>query len=213
MTRRRRAFALLGLALLLGALAASDVAGREAALRRELGPVVPVVVTRAAIPAGRPIAARALAVRRVPARYAPADAYRSPREVAGLRAAVPIPAGTDLGAALTGTGGGPGGPPLRAGERVAHVVAIGAPDAVVAGGLVDVLVTRDAAGGGGTGAARVELAGAEVLAAAPAPDAGREADGLPRVAVTLRVTLRQAVALAAAQSYAREIRVLPRGTP
>ena len=36
MTRRRRAAALLGLALLLGVLAASDVAGREAALRRQL---------------------------------------------------------------------------------------------------------------------------------------------------------------------------------
>ena len=53
MSRRRRAFALAGLALVLGALAASDVAGREAALERRLGPAVPVVVARADLPAGR----------------------------------------------------------------------------------------------------------------------------------------------------------------
>ncbi|MDX6714872.1 MAG: pilus assembly protein CpaB, partial [Baekduia sp.] len=44
MTRRRRAALLLGLAFLLGALAASDVAGREAALQRSVGRAVPVVV-------------------------------------------------------------------------------------------------------------------------------------------------------------------------
>src|SRR6478752_5619625 len=52
MTRRRRAAALLGLALLLGVLAASDVAGREAALRRRLGPTVRVVVVRAPLRPG-----------------------------------------------------------------------------------------------------------------------------------------------------------------
>ena len=62
MTRRRRAALLLGLALLLGGLAASDVAGREAALRRAVGPTVPVVVARTAIAAGAPLDARRLAV-------------------------------------------------------------------------------------------------------------------------------------------------------
>ena len=39
MTRRHRAAVLLGLALLLGVLAASDMAGRERALRAQLAPV------------------------------------------------------------------------------------------------------------------------------------------------------------------------------
>ena len=90
MIRRRRAAVLLGLALLLGGLAASDVAGREAALRRAVGPTVPVVVVRSRLAAGDVIDARHLAVRRVPARFAPAMAYgsmtRARRHPGGRRA-------------------------------------------------------------------------------------------------------------------------------
>ena len=51
-----------------------------------------------------------------------------------------------------------------------------------------------------------------MLSAAPAAAAAGDAppDGLPRLALGLRVTVRQAVYLAAAQSFAREIRVLAR---
>jgi pilus assembly protein CpaB len=212
MTRRRRAAALLGLALLLGALAASDVAGREAALRRGLGPAVPVVVARSEIPAGGRLVARRLAVRRVPARYAPAGAFRGVEELGGLRAAVAIPAGADLEPALVsdGTGGAAAGAPVRPGERVAQIVATGAPELIAPGGRVDVVVTRER-GGGGPGATTLALEDVEVLAAAPATAAEADAQGGPRVALSLRVTLRQAVYLAAAQSFARELRVLPRG--
>ncbi len=48
-----------------------------------------------------------------------------------------------------------------------------------------------------------------MLAARPAPDGARD-DGAERVAATLRVTVRDAVYLAAAQSFARELRLLPR---
>jgi pilus assembly protein CpaB len=96
---------------------------------------------------------------------------------------------------------------VRPGERVAELVARGSPDLVRAGGRVDVLVTRER--GDGRGATTLALEDAEVLAAAPAESDGSAADG-PRVAVSLRVTLRQAVYLAAAQSFARELRVLPR---
>jgi pilus assembly protein CpaB len=72
---------------------------------------------------------------------------------------------------------------------------------------VDVLVTR-AAADGASGATTLALAGAQVLSAAPASPDGDS--GEQRVAVSLRVTVRQAVYLAAAQSFAREIRVLPR---
>ena len=214
MSRRRRAFVLLGLALVLGGLAASDVAGREAALRRQIGPAVPVVVARAPVPAGRRLERRSLAVRRVPVRYAPAGAYRSPDEVAGLRAAVAIPAGADLEPALVDDGlddAAPAGPPVGPGERVAQLVAVGPPEAVAAGGRVDVLVTREHRDGG-AGSTTLALEDVEVLAAAPAreEDGPGGAGGLPRLALQLRVTVRQAVYLAAAQSFARELRVLPR---
>ena len=77
-SRRRRAAVLLGLALVLGGLAASDVARRESAVRAQLGPAVQVVVARADLRAGRPVAAGDLALRQVPARYAPVGAAVPP---------------------------------------------------------------------------------------------------------------------------------------
>lgn len=211
MTRRRRAAILIGLAVVLGALAASNVSGREAAIERQIGSPVPVLVARSAIPAGSPLDARALAVRRVPARYAPAGAYRSPQEVAGLRAAVAIPAGTDLDPALVGHGADAAettGPALRTGERVAQLVAVGTADALAPGVRVDVLVTRE---GSGRGSTTLALEDVEILTAAAAPgDGASDSAGLPRVVVELRVSVRQAVYLTAAQSFARELRVLPR---
>jgi len=200
-SRRRRAFALAGLALVLGALAASDVAGREAALERRLGPAVPVVVARGDLPAGRVIRATDLAVRHVPARYAPAASFSDPSQAAGLRTTGAVVHGTDLVPALLAEGAAADGALLRPGERIADLVAAGPPKLVQPGGRVDVLVTRG-------GATRLALEDVEVLAAAPA-DGNAQTDAR-QVAVALRVTVRQAVYLAAAQSFAREIRVLPR---
>jgi len=214
MTRRRRAAALLGLALLLGVLAASDVAGREAALRRQLGPSVPVVVVRTPLRAGELIARGALAVRQVPERYAPPGALRDPQAAVGQRAAVAIAERTDLAASLLAVPGAdpePRGPVLRRGERALDLVAVGAADAVVAGARVDVLVTYDGRAGA-PGPTRLALADVEVLAARapPTADAPDSAAELPRILATLRVTVRQAVALTAAAAAARQVRLLPR---
>jgi pilus assembly protein CpaB len=209
MTRARRSLLLAGLALVLGGLAASDIAAREAALDRRLGPLVPVVVARTALEAGEPLRADQLAVRRVPARFAPRGAYPAPAALAGQRLAAPVPAGADVTAAvLEDPAQRTLGPPVRRGERVAEIVATGSPEHIVAGARVDVLVTRDDAGGR-TGETELALEDVEVLSAAPAPTAG-DGPGAGRVAASLRVTLRQAVFLAAAQSFARELRLLPR---
>jgi pilus assembly protein CpaB len=214
-TRRRRAAALLGLALLLGALAASDVAGREAALRRQLGPTVPVVVVRAPLRAGERIARASLAVREVPERYAPPAALHDPGGAVGQHAAVAIAERTDLVAsllALPEAGPEPRGPVLRRGERALDLVAVGAADAVVAGAHVDVLVTYDGSAGA-PGPNRLALTDVEVLAARPPPSVAGDpesAGGLPRLLATLRVTVRQAVALTAAAAAARQVRLLPR---
>ena len=173
MTRRRRAAALLGLALLLGVLAASDVAGREAALRRQLGPAVPVVVVREPLRAGERIARASLAVREVPERYAPPGVLRDPDAAVGQRAAVAIAERTDLAASLLAVPGAdaePRGPVLRRGERALDLVAVGAADAVVPGARVDVLVTYDGRAGA-PGPTRLALADVEVLAARPPPQA------------------------------------------
>jgi pilus assembly protein CpaB len=74
-------------------------------------------------------------------------------------------------------------------------------------------VTREGAGGR-DGSTTLALEDVEVLSAASAPAAesgsGAGAAPLPRVSVELRVSVRQAVYLAAAQAFARELRVLPR---
>lgn len=209
MSRRRRAALLLGLALVLGGLAAADVSRREAALARKLGPAVGVVVARQGLAPGDRVAADHLAVRRVPARYAPAGALSSPGEAVGMPVTAVIPAGAYVTAGALGGGAGPGGPALRPGERVADLTAAGPADLVTPGGRVDVLVTRDPAHGG-PGQTALALEDVEVLAAAPAEPGEGAGAGVPRVRASLRVTVRQAVFLAAAQAFSREVRLLPR---
>jgi pilus assembly protein CpaB len=205
---RRRATVLLALAAVLGILAASDVSRREAALRRALGPDVAVVVARIALPAGTVLSARHLAVRAVPLRFAPARAFHRGRQVLGLRTLVAVAAGSDLEPEMVGGGDAPAptGPELRPGQRVAQLVASGSPQEITVGGRVDVLVTRDGPGGTGAGSTTLAVAGVEVLAVA----VSSSDDPGPHVAVQLRVSLRQAVYLAAAQSFARDVRLLPR---
>ncbi|MBJ7332107.1 MAG: Flp pilus assembly protein CpaB [Solirubrobacteraceae bacterium] len=211
--RARRAALLGGIALVLGGVAATDMAGREQALAERVGEPVPVLVARGAVAAGAPLRDRDLAVRRVPERYAPRGALRAPRDVVGLEALTPIPAGSEILMAMVGDGdgqrGGPGAP-VRPGERVADILATGSPELVQPGSRVDVVITRDERGGSAAGTL-LALQDVEVLAAQAGPQpAGDEGTGAPRVLASLRVTLRQAVYLAAAQSFAREVRLLPR---
>jgi pilus assembly protein CpaB len=151
----------------------------------------------------------------VPERFAPEGTTGSPQAFVGRRAAVDIPADTDLNAGMiVHDDAGPAGPDVRRGERVAEIVALGSPELVIPGSRVDVLVTPEPAGGG-TGEAVLALEDVEVIAAsAVAADDAPAAKGAPgpRVAVSLRVTLRQAVYLAAAQDFARELRLLPRAS-
>jgi pilus assembly protein CpaB len=211
-SRRRRAALLLGLALALGGLAASDVAQRERAVDRQIGPLADVLIVRAAVPAGTALTPARLGLRRIPTRFAPPGALVGPARVAGLRTRVALPVGAFVTPEVLRDPREAGAALLRRGERVADVVVVGDPRLVVAGARVDVLVTRDGAGDA-PGRTRLALRDVEVLdahrAAAPqAADGGGDVG--PHVAASLRVTLRQAVYLTAAQSFAREIRLLPR---
>jgi len=208
-SRRRRGIVLAGLALLLGGLAAADVSGREAALRERLGPLVAVVVAQRPLDAGVRLQASDLGVRRVPQRFAPAGVFARPEELIGQQIGAPLSVGTDITAAALQAPDPPApGAPVRRGERMADVVAVGSPRAIVAGTRVDVLVTREAADGS-PGRTELALEDVEVLGARPA-DTGPGERGGAHVAASLRVTLRQAVYLAAAQAFATELRLLPR---
>jgi pilus assembly protein CpaB len=202
-----------GLALVLGGLAASNVAGREAALSRRVGSLVDVAVARDSIAAGSTIRARALAIRRVPERFAPSSAFGSARQLIGQKAAVDIAAGSDVTAAMLGDGRARSvGPAIGTGERVAEVVALGSPSLITRGSRVDVLVTPEPRPSerGETVLALEDVEVLESTAAADEPAAGGDAAPGERVAVSLLVTLRQAVYLAAAQDFARSLRLLPR---
>lgn len=210
MTPRRRALLLLALALLLGALAAASVQRHEAALAGAIGPEVLVLVTRAPVAAGAPPASARPLLRSLPRRYAPPDAVASAAQLAGARTAVALPAGSILTASVLQSANAVAAVALEPGERVADVVAHGDPRAIGPGARVDVLVTRE---GDGTraGATALALQDVEVLAARRAPaDAADASPAGARVAASLRVTVRDAVYLAAAQAFARDVRLLVR---
>ena len=203
MTRRRRALLLLGLALALGGLAATDVSRRERALRTQLGPLTDVVVARRPLAAGHVVGLGDLGVRRVPARYAPAGASAFAGELAGRRLAVPVPAGGALTPDLLARAPVQTGPQVDKGQRALELLATGT---ATAGARVDVVVTSDRRAGA-PGSARLALENVEVLAARAMP---AEEGKAPRIAATLRVTPAQAVYLSAAQSFASDIRLLAR---
>jgi pilus assembly protein CpaB len=214
--RRRRAAALAALAIAAGGLAASEVRTRVDEVEARTGPLVPAVVARKELPAGARLGgdpSRALAVRAVPARYVPPDVLASPAEAAGLR----VRAGVARGGYVTASvltvpdarSGEPGrGASLRAGERAVELAVAGGPG-LAPGARVDVLVTSER--GGEAGRTYVALEDAELLdLRAGAPQEAEGARGAAGARATLRVTAGQAVFLTAAQSFARELRLLAR---
>jgi pilus assembly protein CpaB len=206
---------MLSVALASGGLAASQVRERERSVAAQLGPAVPVLVAVRDLRAGARVSPGAVALRRVPARFVPPDALASSAGVVGLRPAAPVAAGGYLTAGLfeRSNDGHRGGGDVGRGERAVTVEVSGAVGLAV-GSRVDVLVSTEAGAGGGR--TLMALAGAELLRLAPSSG---PADGAtptepaaagPTALATLRVSLRQAVYLTAADNFAREVRLLAR---
>lgn len=216
---------MLALALACGGLAASEVGGRVREVERQVGAPVPVVVAARDLPADTKLKRADLHLRQVPERYAAPDSLSDPGQATGVRIAVPIASGTQLsesqlgGASDTPARGGRARGTLRRGERAVEVAVTGGAalaDAAGPGARVDVLVSTESRDGPGRSFLALEdvellalRAGAE--GGAPAPAREDQPDGAPATALaTLRVTLRQAVYLTAAQNFAREVRLLSR---
>ena len=87
-----------------------------------------------------------------------------PETLIGRKLAAAVPRGGYVGGAQLAAEADVAGPPVRKGERAAEVVGLGAPDLVVPGARVDVLVTRDGEGGAAA-ATELALEDVEVLAA------------------------------------------------
>lgn len=225
-TRRRRALLLLSLALACGGLAASEVGGRVREVEGRVGRPVPVVVASRGLKAGKEIGRADLVVREVPLRFAPPDALTSVEDAVGATPPGPLARGAYL---TTGTLGGGQADSSRSavlhrGERAIEVdVAGGSPltDAGGPGSRVDVVISTEPRNG--SGRTFLALANVELLALSAgsggtssggagsgAADEGTGAAGRASASATLRVTLRQAVYLTAAENFAREVRLLPR---
>src|SRR5206468_12883701 len=173
------------------------------AVEREVGPLVPVVAARGDIAAGAKIDVSRLVVREVPQRFVPPDTLASPGDAVGLRAQTAVPAGGYITQGTLDRGPGTGRDPagLRPGERALETAVAGgqALAGAVPGTRVDVLVTTEHR-------SFLALEDVELLGIRQ----GAEGDSGGKSLATLRVSLRQAVYLTAAQSFAREIRLLPR---
>ncbi len=218
MSRRARAIA-FGVAALLAAVAAGTIAdGYGNSVARGYGALRPVVVAAAQLPAGKPLDPTAieagLEVRQVPVRFVPAGALRGPTEALGLAPAAAIPRGAYLLAAqLRPPRSDAPGPALAAGQRPVQVAVSGAAALAVGGAdpvgsRVDVVVTTEP-GGGGAGHTYVAAASVPLLGLG----AGPEGDAAGAAEATLGLTRRQALRLIAAESFARQVTVMPHRGP
>jgi Flp pilus assembly protein CpaB len=218
MSRRARAVAFLGLALLAAAVAAAIAHGYGSSVARGYGPLRPVVVPTRVLSPGRPLGpeevAAALAVRRVPMRFVPPGALVSPGDALGLVPASAIPAGSYLLAAQLRPSSRPDAEPTPLGGRRRPVeISVSGAEALLAAGAnpqgarVDVVVTSEPSGSG-PGRTYVAAAGVPLLALGPGAD-GPGPGGAS--AATLGLTKRQALRLIAAESFARKLTLLPEG--
>jgi Flp pilus assembly protein CpaB len=217
MSRRRRAIAFVALALLAAAVAAAIANGYGSSVARGYGPLRPVVVLMRGLRPGRPLGpedlSTALEVRRVPERFVPPGALVSPAAALGLASDAPLPAGSYLLATQLH----PPRPHRRAvpilGDRRPVEISVSGADALLASGgpspraKVDVVVTTEPAGAG-PGRTFVAAAGVPLLALGPGAD-GPGPGGTS--AATLGLTRRQALRLIEAESFARQLTLLPEG--
>ena len=214
MNRRTRALVFLAAALVC-ALGAAMVASRyRSRLDARYGPLKPVVVTTAELPAGQAIdvqrAGSDLAVRRVPASFVPPGALLQPADALGRAPTAVIPSGSyvlDAQLVLPGPAE-PRRPGVGQGLRPVDVPVAGAEALTVGegspeGSRVDVVVSRQA-GLGRSATARIAATAVKLLALRSPSGPGES------WSATLAVTEQQALALIGAQSAGREIRLLPR---
>lgn len=216
MSRRTRAVAFLGLALITAALAAGIADSYGSRVAGGYGPLRQVVVaTESLEPRSilRPAdIAGGLETRRVPVRFAPAGALRDPREALGLEPTVALEPGSYLVASQlrarhrrSGSSAvlGPSRRPVEV--TVSGAEALLAAGAAGAGTKVDVVVTTEPSGSG-LGRTYVAAVAVPLLALGAGAD-GPGPGGTS--AATLALTERQALRLIAAESFARKLTLLP----
>ena len=224
MRRRVRAIAFGAAALLCAGLAAAMTGGYREDIESELGPMRPVVVATARIPARQPIAAKdvesLLEVRRIPERFAPVGALAIPHQAAGRAPATAIPAGSYVlaGQLREPKSGHHHDRPARLGRgrkpveiSVTGAEALGAGSGDPIGATVDVIVTTEPEPGGGHGRTYVAASEVRLLDLSQSdPGDGSDYSGTTSSSwtATLALTRRQALRLIQAENFARGVRLI-----
>ena len=223
MSRRARAIGFAAAAIACAALAAALAGGYRSDLQSQLGPLRPVVVARARLPARRDLrpaeAGRLLEVRRIPERFAPTAALTAPEQAVGRALAVAIPRGSYLLASELRDPGRPrrpGSPRLGAGREPVEITVTGAGALAAAGGdpaggRVDVIVTTEPGPGGGRGRTYVAAQRVRLLSLARSNGGGGGLTGATGDVwkATLALTRSQALRLIQAENFARQVRLIP----
>ncbi|HEX5609586.1 MAG TPA: SAF domain-containing protein [Solirubrobacterales bacterium] len=217
LSRRGRSLAFLVAALIAAAGAAAIADGYGSSVARGYGELQPVLVAAEPLRKGQTIdpalAGAGLEVRRVPVRFVPPGALAAPAEAVGLAPQAPIPAGSYLLVSqLQPPRAGRSDPALGRGRQPVEIAVSGADALAVVGGegtgaRVDVVVTTEPRGSG-PGRTYVAAAAVPLLALSPGAD-GPGPGGI--AAATLGLTRAQALRLIAAQSFARQVTLIPRG--
>ena len=203
-------------------LAALIVSRYGDGLAAQLGPLRPVVVASADLRGGRAIRPRdvasSLEQRRIPERFVAPDALVAPEEAIGRVPAAPIPAGSYVVASQLQVRQPERErrPDLGRGRSPVDIAVTGGGALLAAGGRlegskVDAVVTSER-GVSGRGETVVAAEGVRLIALVEG--AGGSSEGLPgppQWTATLALTRREALRLIQAESFARQIRLLPRG--
>ena len=224
MSRRTRAAGFGVAALCCAGLSAAATGGYRGEAAAQLGPLRPVVVTKADLEAGRELRGRAaldaLSVRRVPTRFVSPDALAEPSEALGRAPASRVPAGSYLLASQLRLPGGDRGGRRRTLDPGRHPVEISVTgaEALAAtgrnpeGARVDVIVTTEPNAGGGPGRTYVAVERVELLSLRQGVGEAAGADA-PTFGggwtATLALRRSQAVRLIQAESFARQVRLIP----
>lgn len=209
---RRRAALFAALAAACAVLSAAIAARYREAGQADYGPVRDVVVVERELRDGEPIdervLRRSLAVREVPERFVPPDAFEVAEHALGARPRSSVPAGSYLLASQIATRGRAPRPELGRGLRpiTVTVVASGSP-AAGRSPIVDVVAADEP---GSVANPRVRVLARRVPLVGVRP-LGRPASGEPRRAeATLALSRADALAVIEAENFAGELRLLPR---
>lgn len=215
MSSRGRAAALFAASAACALLAVATARRLEATQAKPLGPLREVVVTTRVVPAGIELGRETLAsstiVRRVPVRFAPPDALPQPQLAVGLAVANAVPSGSYLLRSHLSRAGDlqvrriPSGGQTQPVEiAVAGAGALLVGDRPPEGSRVDVISAREASFGG---SARAEIiARSASLLALRRPQSSGDS-----WRATLAVKRNEALALIAAETSGRQLRLLPVG--